>query len=82
MHTDDVAGAMWACAEWMASLGRKAADEKAGEDIPFHNDKAKVAEVEGMIPPGQKVKLPLFNLVSRGGFFMGGGRGGEGTRRA
>ncbi|KAL1730285.1 hypothetical protein EV714DRAFT_284314 [Schizophyllum commune] len=63
VHTDDVAGAMWACAEWMASLGRKAADEKAGEDIPFHNDKAKVAEVEGMIPAGQKVKLPLFNLV-------------------
>ena len=48
------------------------ADEKAGEDIPFHNDKAKVAEVEGMIPAGQKVKLPLFNLVSGWcGFFHG-----------
>ncbi|KAL1746969.1 hypothetical protein HDZ31DRAFT_80791 [Schizophyllum fasciatum] len=63
VHTDDIAAAMWACAEWMAPLGRKAADEKAGEVIPFHNDKSKVAEVEGMVPADQKVVLPLFNLV-------------------
>ncbi|TRM59392.1 hypothetical protein BD626DRAFT_550238 [Schizophyllum amplum] len=63
VHTDDVSAAMWACAEWMAPLGRKAADEKAGEQIPFHNDKSKVSEVEGMVSDKDNVTLPLFNLV-------------------
>ncbi|KAF8644141.1 hypothetical protein AX16_008668 [Volvariella volvacea WC 439] len=63
IHADDVAGAAWACANWMAGLGRQAADAAAGEVIPFHNDKAKVKEVEGMPPHNAKIVAPLFNLV-------------------
>lgn len=64
IHVDDVAGAAWACAEWMAPLGRKTADTEAGEEIFFHNDKKKVKEVEGMPPHDQKLVAPLFNLVN------------------
>ncbi|KAJ7929286.1 hypothetical protein B0H13DRAFT_2310747 [Mycena leptocephala] len=63
VHTDDVAGAMWACAQWMAPLGRKEADSLAGELIIFHNDKGKASEVEGMPDPEKKLIAPLFNLV-------------------
>jgi hypothetical protein len=63
VHVDDVAGAAWACAQWMAPLGRKAADSAAGEVIPFHNDKAKVKEVDGMPAHTDKIVAPLFNLV-------------------
>ena len=59
----DVAGGAWACANWMANQGRKAADKIAGVKIPFHNDKSKVKEVEGMIPHDQNPVAPLFNLV-------------------
>lgn len=64
IHTDDVSGAAWACAEWMAPLGRKQADALAGEEIIFHNSKSKVKEVEGMQPHDAKLVAPLFNLVS------------------
>jgi len=63
VHVDDVAGASWACAEWMAALGREAANSRAGEQIFFHNDKKKVKEVEGMSSHDQKLSAPLFNLV-------------------
>ncbi|THV07857.1 hypothetical protein K435DRAFT_772217 [Dendrothele bispora CBS 962.96] len=63
VHVDDVAGALWACANWMALLGRKEADSVAGTEIFFHNDKNKVSEVEGMPPHNQKLVAPLFNLV-------------------
>ncbi|OSD01666.1 hypothetical protein PYCCODRAFT_1368911 [Trametes coccinea BRFM310] len=62
VHVDDIAGAMWACAEWMAKIGRKEADAIAGEEIPFKNEKSKVDEVEGMVPHNQKVIAPLFNI--------------------
>lgn len=64
MHVDDIAGTMWACAQWMAKIGRQEADSIAGEEIPFKNEKSKVSEVEGMIPHSQKVIAPLFNVVS------------------
>ncbi|KAF8078139.1 hypothetical protein FPV67DRAFT_1464325 [Lyophyllum atratum] len=54
---------LWACAEWMAPLGRAAADTLAGEEIVFHNDKKKVKEVEGMPAHDAKLIAPLFNLV-------------------
>jgi hypothetical protein len=63
VHVYDVAGSMWACATWMASLGRKEADILAGEVILFHNDKSKVKEVASMPPHDQKLIAPLFNLV-------------------
>ncbi|KAG6854958.1 hypothetical protein C0991_009781 [Blastosporella zonata] len=63
VHVDDVAGAAWACAEWIAPLGRAEANVLAGEEIVFHNDKKKVKEVEGMPPHDQKLICPLFNLV-------------------
>ena len=64
VHVDDVAGASWALAEWMGKIGRKEADAIAGEEIVFHNEKSKVAEVEGMAPADKKCIAPLFNLVS------------------
>lgn len=65
VHVVDVAGAIWALAEWMAKLGRKEADSLAGEDI-ISNDKSKVKEGEGHNLPeyGKKLVAPLFNLVS------------------
>jgi hypothetical protein len=60
----DIAGGLWACAEWMASLGRKEATSLAGEEILFHNDKGKVADVPGMPPHDEKLIAPLFNLVN------------------
>lgn len=35
VHVEDVAGAVWRCAEWIAPLGRQQADSLAGEKIPF-----------------------------------------------
>ncbi len=61
---EDIAGGLWACAQWMAPLGRKAADEAAGEDIPFQNDKSKLKDVPEAPAHDKKVAAPLFNLVS------------------
>ena len=47
----------------MAKTGRTEADALAGEEIVFKNDKSKVDEVEGMVPPATKVIAPLFNIV-------------------
>ncbi|KAJ7582574.1 hypothetical protein C8J56DRAFT_222989 [Mycena floridula] len=63
VHAVDIAGGLWACAEWMAPLGRKSADSLAGETIIFHNEKTKVKEVEGMAPHDKHLVAPLFNLV-------------------
>ncbi|KAG6833470.1 hypothetical protein H0H87_006042 [Tephrocybe sp. NHM501043] len=63
VHIDDASRAAWACAEWIAPLGRVQANAIAGEEIIFHNDKKKVKEVEGIPPHDQKLIAPLFNLV-------------------
>jgi hypothetical protein len=63
LHVIDLAGAAWALAQWMASLGRKEADSLAGESIIFRNEKSKVSQVEGMPPHDKKLVAPLFNLV-------------------
>jgi hypothetical protein len=62
-HVYDVAGGMWACAQWMVPLGRKQADSLAGEDIIFHNDKEKIKSIEGVAPHNKKLIAPVFNLV-------------------
>jgi len=64
VHVNDVAGGAWACAQWMASLGRKEANQKAGEVIHFRNEKSKIKGVEGIRPHDEKIIAPLFNLVS------------------
>lgn len=64
VHVDDVAGGAWACANWIAPIGRKAADAIAGVPIAFHNDKSKISVVDGMLPYETKPLAPLFNLVS------------------
>lgn len=47
----------------MANVGGRAkADELAGEEIPWHNDKSKLAEVSEIVPPDRKVVAPLFNV--------------------
>ncbi|KAF9532358.1 hypothetical protein CPB83DRAFT_847716 [Crepidotus variabilis] len=63
VHVDDVAGAAWACAEWMASKGRAEANKLAGEVIYFHNDKSVMKDAEGVRAPDEKPVAPLFNLV-------------------
>lgn len=65
VHTDDVVGALWACAEWMAPLGREEADKRAGELIVFHNAKNKDKDIPFMQPHDKELKAPLFNIVSR-----------------
>ncbi|CAE6478601.1 hypothetical protein ACGC1H_003020 [Rhizoctonia solani] len=63
VHVDDVAGAMWACAKWMAERGRSQADAEAGEELHFFNDKSKISEIS-FAPPATSVPVaPLFNLV-------------------
>ena len=64
VHCDDVAGGLWAAAEWMSRVGREEALKLAREEIYWKNDKSKVSEVTGMPPPETKVIAPLFNLVS------------------
>jgi hypothetical protein len=64
VHIDDVAGSVWAGAQWIASLGRKEANSLAGEEIIFHNDKRHVTEVDGMSPHNKKLIAPMFNVVS------------------
>jgi hypothetical protein len=64
VHTDDVAGTLWAGAEWMASLGRKEADSLAGDEIIFYNDKNFFTEVDGMVSADKKLIAPLFDVVS------------------
>ncbi|KII88949.1 hypothetical protein PLICRDRAFT_53446 [Plicaturopsis crispa FD-325 SS-3] len=63
VHAADVAGGLWACAEWIKSVGRKEADAIAGEEIIAHHQKSKVKDVEGLVPHSQKVIAPLFNLT-------------------
>ncbi|KAL4074666.1 NAD binding domain of 6-phosphogluconate dehydrogenase-domain-containing protein [Scleroderma yunnanense] len=63
VHAEDVAGAMWACAQWMTPLGRKQADALAGEKIYFHNDSGKVKEVTGTCSSDAQPVAPIFNLV-------------------
>jgi len=63
VHVLDVAGAAWTSANWMAREGRKSANQIAGQALFFHNDKSKVKEVDGMIPPHEKPVAPIFNLV-------------------
>lgn len=63
VHIDDVSGGLWACAEWMASLGRQQANLTAGEKINFHNDKSKVKDIEGTCKPDVQPVAPVFNLV-------------------
>jgi hypothetical protein len=63
VHVLDVAGAAWTSANWMAREGRQSANRVAGQVILFHNDKSKVKDVDGMIPPHEKPVAPVFNLV-------------------
>jgi hypothetical protein len=64
VHTDDVAGTLWAGAEWIASLGRKEADALAGEEIISHNPRENLMQVDGMPPQDKKLIAPMFNVVS------------------
>ncbi|TFY83175.1 hypothetical protein EWM64_g839 [Hericium alpestre] len=63
IHSEDVAGGLWACGKWIAENGRAKADGIAGEEIFFNNEKSKVSEVVGMPAADQKIVAPLFNLV-------------------
>ena len=62
VHAEDVAGAAWAAAGWMASLGRTEANVLAGEEIQT-NDKSKVKDVEHVPDLSKKLVAPLFNIV-------------------
>lgn len=64
VHTEDLSGAIWACAEWMAPLGREEADKLAGEPIIFHNSKNKDKDIKFMQPHDKELKAPVFNIVS------------------
>ena len=63
VHSDDIAGAVWACAQWIADKGRQAAEASAGEEIVSHSDKGKLKDIDGMVPSDKKVVAPVFNVV-------------------
>jgi len=63
VHVDDVAGASWAAALWMESLGRAEANRVAGEEIYFANDKEKVKSVKYAPQSSEALTAPLFNVV-------------------
>lgn len=65
VHIDDVSGGLWACAKWIASLGRQQANLTAGEKIYFHNDRTKVKDTEGTCIPDAQPVAPVFNLVRK-----------------
>ncbi|KAI0306760.1 NAD-P-binding protein [Multifurca ochricompacta] len=67
VHSDDVAGGLWAAAQWMSRVGRAEALSLAGEEIYWRNDKSKVTEVTGMPLPDKKIIAPLFNLTDNNG---------------
>jgi len=61
-HNSDVSAALWRCATWIDQVGgREEAEKLAGEVIHSHIKKP-VGVVEGMVPPGNTVKAPLFHL--------------------
>lgn len=63
-HNSDVSTALWRCATWIDEVGgRKKADEEAGEVIYSHTVKKHIGGVEGIAPPQNIVKAPLFHLV-------------------
>ena len=68
VHVEDVAGALFACAEWMARLGREKALAAGGEDIICLGDKKRLKElqskVELLTDPDKTVRAPSFNIVS------------------
>ncbi len=66
IHYEDVVGAMWAVANWMAQTGRAKANEIAGETLKFYPPEKKelVAELEGHLPKDSDPVAPLFNIVS------------------
>ena len=64
VHVDDVAGAAWAVSNWIAGIGRKAANDAAGVPIHFSNDKSFVKEHSDIPTASVKPVAPLFNLAS------------------
>ncbi|KZT57458.1 hypothetical protein CALCODRAFT_496101 [Calocera cornea HHB12733] len=65
VHTDDISGACWEAAMWMASVGRSAAIDQAGVPMYYGNDPGKEFPqgLPAVVPPDQAPKAPLFNLV-------------------
>ncbi|KAI0703577.1 hypothetical protein BC835DRAFT_1483604 [Cytidiella melzeri] len=67
VHVDDVAGALFACAEWIARVGREQAFADAGEDLICLGDKKKLKEhhtngLERLCDPAETIRMPAFNL--------------------
>ncbi|KAF9452842.1 NAD(P)-binding protein [Macrolepiota fuliginosa MF-IS2] len=63
VHIEDVAGAAWAAANWIAPLGRQAANEKAGVEIPSHDPQTDSSKSPDSVPKTQKVVAPIFNVT-------------------
>lgn len=63
VHVDDIVGCMWACAQWIAGIGRQEANSIAGEEILCKSEKVKLRP-EGLPPPDKKCIAPLFSIVS------------------
>lgn len=65
VHLEDVAGALWAVAQWMEPLGRAKANEIAGETLRFYAPEKKdlLKDLEGHLPKGSDPVAPFFNIV-------------------
>lgn len=63
VHVNDVAGAAWAAAKWMAPLGREAANGQAGVELACHIPQSEPPKTDEAIPKSQKVVAPVFNVT-------------------
>jgi len=63
IHTEDLAGAAWAAANWIAPIGKQAANEKAGVEIPSHAPQGDPPKSSHLVPRDQKVIAPMFNVT-------------------
>ncbi|KAI0340496.1 hypothetical protein BDW22DRAFT_1430654 [Trametopsis cervina] len=76
VHVEDVAGSLFACAEWMVKTGRAQADSIAGEELYCLADKKRVKELqaegtEGLCNPDDKFVAPIFNIEDDSNATMG-----------
>jgi len=64
VHTDDIAGACWMAAMWMARVGHNTALSQAGVPMYFANDPERFPPgLPAVVPPNQAPRAVLFNLV-------------------
>ncbi|EJT98406.1 hypothetical protein DACRYDRAFT_24484 [Dacryopinax primogenitus] len=64
VHTDDISGACWKVAMWIATVGRNTAIAQAGVAMYFANDEERFPPgLPGVVPPDEAPRAAFFNLT-------------------